>query len=40
MSIVFFLHTDPTVVLQHWGFYQDAVNYITNTKGAYAILDP
>jgi len=24
----------------HYGFYADAINYITVTKGAYAILDP
>ncbi|MCJ1410048.1 hypothetical protein MMC19_004133 [Ptychographa xylographoides] len=24
----------------HFGFYKDAINYITRTKGAYAILDP
>jgi endoglucanase len=24
----------------HFGFYQDAINYITVTKGAYALLDP
>jgi len=26
--------------LQHYGFFADAINYITVTKGAYAILDP
>lgn len=26
--------------VQHYGFYADAINYITVTKGSYAILDP
>jgi endoglucanase len=25
---------------QHFSLYEDAINYITVTKGAYAILDP
>lgn len=24
----------------HYGFYADAINYITETKGAYALIDP
>lgn len=24
---------------QYFGFYEDAVNYITQTKGAYALID-
>ena len=34
------LQNTDFLFLQHYGYFADAINYITTTKGAYTILDP